>query len=127
MVDLESSIAEFSKIDNESILPESEVNLDEHDEDNNQENQLKVQHDENRNDISNNEVEKRVVNTPKKDKRPVIKTKKGINPDTYKYQELDLSVYGRHLIGFRTKFNEYLEDIEVYTVKTPDVQDYIIR
>ena len=52
---------------------------------------------------------------------------KGINPDSFKYQELDLSWYGRHLIGFRTIFNEYLEDLEVYTVKTPQVQEYSIR
>ena len=47
--------------------------------------------------------------------------------ESFKYQILDLSVYGRHLIGFRSVFNEYLEDLEIYTSKTQDVQEYSIR
>ena len=52
---------------------------------------------------------------------------KKIQFEKYKYQILDLSVYGRHLVGFRSTFNEYLEDLEVYTSKTQDVQEYSIR
>jgi hypothetical protein len=42
---------------------------------------------------------------------------KKVNTDAFKYQELDLSVYGRHVIGFRSLFNEYLEDIEIYAIR----------
>ena len=56
-----------------------------------------------------------------------LKRTKKFNPDAFKYQELDLSVYGRYLVGFRTIFNEYLEDIEIYTKKTPNVQEYVLR
>lgn len=47
--------------------------------------------------------------------------------NAFKYQSLDLSVYGRNLIGFKSTFKEYLEDLEIYTIKTPDVQEYTLR
>jgi len=125
-VDINDSLADFSKIDNDSILPESEANLDERRSDDLKD-ISKVEEDDNNKIRNHNEVEKRIIHTPKKDKRLSNKRQKGINSNSFKYQELDLSVYGRHLIGFRTIFNEYLEDLEVYTIKTPDVQDLVIR
>ena len=125
VVDINDSIADFSKIDNESILPESEANLDEHvvsslhepsdHGDQNDQNYAKIEHNDDKKDKSG------------MSKKPIKIKQKGLNPDAFKYQELDLSWYGRHLIGFRTIFNEYLEDLEVYTVKTPHVQEYSIR
>lgn len=66
---------------------------------------------------------------PNKDNKPQKKQKmsKKFNPNEFKYQDLDLSVYGRHVFGFRMVFNEYLEDIEVYTKKVPDVNEYVLR
>lgn len=61
-----------------------------------------------------------------KTKKPKPKWSSKFNPNAFKYQDLDLSVYGRHVIGFKTVFNEYLEDIEVYTKKASDVQAYSI-
>ena len=54
-----------------------------------------------------------------------FQNKSKINDNDFKYQDLDLSVYGRYVIGFKTKFKEYLEDIEVYTKKATDIQDFI--
>ena len=54
-----------------------------------------------------------------------LQNKSKINDNDFKYQDLDLSVYGRYVIGFKTKFTEYLEDIEVYTKKATDIQDFI--
>jgi hypothetical protein len=117
VVDVDDSIAEFSKIDNESVLPESEANLDEH--------VISSLHQPSNHDEKNddNYAEQIDKNNDNKGKSAPFKNpnknKKGSNSDSFKYQELDLSWYGRHLIGFRTIFNEYLEDLEVYTVKTP--------
>lgn len=101
----------FNKIDNESVLPESEANLDEHVE---RETPRQNVEEHNSDKIEKSfEKEKLIPATPKK----TIKSKKGASPDEFKYQELDLSWYGRHVVGFKTVFNEYLEDLEIYTIK----------
>jgi len=102
IVNLSDSIASFSKIENESIAPESQAQLSERDQD--------VMENEPQDDES--------LYAP-----PLIKKSK-IDENEFKYQDLDLSVYGRYLIGFKTRFGEYLEDIEIYTKKLAEIQNY---
>jgi len=49
------------------------------------------------------------------------------NHRAYKYQILDLSVYGRNIIGFRSTFQAYLEDLEIYTVKSSEAQGFLLK
>lgn len=78
--------------------------------------------------LDHNNIPNNTPATPNKDNKPQKKKwSKKFNPNEFKYQDLDLSVYGRHVFGFRMIFNEYLEDIEVYTKKVPDVNEYVLR
>ncbi|CAI2373579.1 unnamed protein product [Moneuplotes crassus] len=102
IVNLSDSVASFSKIENESIVPESQAHLSERDE------------------ISDKDSHK----DDESRYSPPTGKKSKIDENEFKYQDLDLSVYGRYLIGFKTKFGEYLEDIEVYTKKLSEIQNY---
>lgn len=106
MVEANNSEADYEKIDDESVrLDEESKNSD----------YFPPEHVISyRNEMPAPELKKTIESG----------TKSKVNFNKFKYQDLDLSMYGTHLVGFKSTFDSYLEDLEIYTFKTPDLQEY---
>lgn len=115
IIDVSDSLEEFSKIEDDSVLSESVAHPSFDDE--------VEQEIHECNELDSNQRSFGKNNNFMPENKNIAKNSTRLRPknsllDKFKHQILDLSVYGKHIIGFKSVFNEYLEDLEVYSVLT---------
>lgn len=115
IIDVSDSLDEISKIENDSINSESAAHPSFDDE---------VEREIHEwGELGSNIPSQNKINNFMKQNKNIAKNSTRVRPknaklDKFKHQILDLQVYGRHIIGFRSVFGEYLEDFEVYSAVT---------